>query len=223
MPPYDERAPIGKEENQRFYDLVTKEFRQAAFDGQLPIWAKRSNSNLWEEVPAEYWKDHRISYLNVVREDPTKLSVEVEKAGSFKRSNEWHEFMTTRMAVNAIWPLAALETTLAELKQPPLEYAAIKHIDRMTLREAAFYWCDLPVGRGWMPSNVESWYNALAAAVTKGELKFEAKYSGYEYGHGEREYEHQKSRPHLHTEVTRKALQAFAKRHGYDPKFLRDA
>lgn len=102
LPPHGERAPIGEKENQRFYDLVTKEFRQAAFDGQLPIWAKRSNSDLWEDVPEEYWKDHRISYLNVVREDPTKLSV--EEAGSFKHSNEWREFMTNRAAVNTIWP-----------------------------------------------------------------------------------------------------------------------
>jgi hypothetical protein len=102
LPPHDERAPIGQNENQRFFDLVTKEFRQAAFDGQLPIWAKRSNSDLWEEVPEVYWKDRRISYLNVIREDPTKLSV--EEAGSLKRSSEWREFMTSRAAVNTIWP-----------------------------------------------------------------------------------------------------------------------
>jgi hypothetical protein len=76
LPPHAERAPEGESENQRFYDLVTKEFRQAAFDGRLPIWAKRGNSDLWEPVPKAFWKDRRISYLNVVREDPTKLSVE---------------------------------------------------------------------------------------------------------------------------------------------------
>jgi hypothetical protein len=42
LPPHEERAPEGQSENQRFYDLATKEFRQAAFDGRLPIWAKRS-------------------------------------------------------------------------------------------------------------------------------------------------------------------------------------
>jgi hypothetical protein len=95
--------PEGKSENQRFYDLVTKEFRQAAFDGRLPIWAKRSNSDLWELVPKEFWKDQRISYLNVIREDPTKLSVEKER--SLRRSNEWYEFMTSRPAVDALWPV----------------------------------------------------------------------------------------------------------------------
>jgi hypothetical protein len=116
--------------------------------------------------------------------------------------------------------IAALEMALANLKQPPPDYAAVRHIDRLTLREAAFYWCDLPVGRGPMPSNALDWYNALAAAVRKGELDFVPQYSGYV--DRAREREHQKSRPHLGTEVTRTALQAFAKRHGCDP-VLRDA
>jgi hypothetical protein len=100
----------------------------------------------------------------------------------------------------------ALETTLAELKEPPPDYAAIRHIDRLTLREAAFYWCDLSSGPS-MPNNVRDWYNALASAVTKGELKFEPKYSGY--GHPETERDVQKRNPQLDTMVTRKALQAF--------------
>jgi len=102
LPSREERAPQGLSENQRFYDLATKTFRQVAFDGQLPIWAKRGNSDLWQLVPKEFWKDHRIAYLNVIREDPTTLSVEHE--GSLRRSNEWREFMTSRTAVDALWP-----------------------------------------------------------------------------------------------------------------------
>jgi hypothetical protein len=117
--------------------------------------------------------------------------------------------------------IAALETTaLAKLKEPPLDYAAIRHIHRLTLREAAFYWCDLPVERGWMPNNVATWSGALQSAVRNGELDFEPVYSAYK--DFEKEREHQKRNPHLHTEVTRKALQAFAKMHNYNPKFLKD-
>jgi len=105
LPPHAERAPVGPEENQRFYDLVTKEFRQAMYDGRLPISAKRGNySDLWEAVHKDYWRDRRISYLNVVREDPIKLSVE-NVGGKFKRADEWREFMTTKSAVDAIWPV----------------------------------------------------------------------------------------------------------------------
>jgi hypothetical protein len=116
--------------------------------------------------------------------------------------------------------IATLESALAKLEEPPPDYTAVRHIDRLTLREAAFYWCDLPPGRS-MPSSVRDWYNALASAVSKGELNFEPKYSGYMRREDERDV--QKRNPQLDTIVTRKALQAFAKRHGHDPKFLRDA
>jgi hypothetical protein len=116
--------------------------------------------------------------------------------------------------------IAALETALAELKEPPPDYTAIRHIDRLTLREAAFYWCDLSPGPS-MPTIVRDWYNALASAVRKAELNFEPQYSGYGYRETERDIE--KRNPKLDTIVTRKALQAFAKKHGRDPKFLRDA
>src|SRR6185312_13117494 len=39
----------GQEEAQRFYDLVEKDFRQKAFDGELPIWGKRQGSSLVEQ------------------------------------------------------------------------------------------------------------------------------------------------------------------------------
>jgi len=117
--------------------------------------------------------------------------------------------------------ITALETALAKLQQPPPDYAAIRHIDRMTLREAAFYWCDLSPGQS-MPSNVREWYEALAATVRKGELTFEPKYHSLG-SHNEMERDVQKRNPDLSTIVKRTALQAFAKRHGYDPKFLRDA
>jgi Zn-dependent protease with chaperone function len=116
--------------------------------------------------------------------------------------------------------IAALESTLAKLEEPPPDYAAVRHIDRLTLREAAFYWCDLSPGRS-MPSNVRDWYSALESAVTKGELNFEPKYSGYMSRETERDV--QRRNPQLDTKVTRKPLQAFAQRHGHDPKFLRDA
>jgi hypothetical protein len=116
--------------------------------------------------------------------------------------------------------VAALEATIAELKEPSPDYEAIRHIDRMTLRAAAFYWCDLPPGPS-MPSNVRDWCNALMSAVRKGELGFEPEYHSLG-SHNEMEREVQKRNPKLDTMITRKALQAFAKKHGYDPKFLRD-
>jgi hypothetical protein len=115
--------------------------------------------------------------------------------------------------------IAALEAALANLRQQPPDYAAWRHVDRLTLRQAAFLWCDLAPSPT-MPSNVRDWYEALASAVRKGALDFEPKYS--RLGQFESERVYQKRNPQLDTIVTRKALQGFAKRYSHDPKFLRD-
>jgi hypothetical protein len=117
--------------------------------------------------------------------------------------------------------IASLESKLANFAGPLTpDYAAWRHVDRLNLRDAAFLWCDLPPS-GPMPSNVSAWYSALASAVMKGELAFEPRYSGY--GHRETDRDVQRRNPDLGTIVKRTALQAFAKKHGHDPKFLRDA
>jgi hypothetical protein len=72
-----------------------------------------------------------------------------------------------------------------------------------------------------MPNNVAAWYNALTSAVMKGELAFEPRYKGYQSRETEREY--QRRNPDYATEVKRTVLQAWAKKHRHDPKFLRDA
>ena len=118
--------------------------------------------------------------------------------------------------------IAALELALANLRQLPLDYAAWRHVDRLSLRDAAFLWCELSPASQAMPSNVNAWFNALAAAIAKDELDFEPQYRESPPAR-ERQREYQKRNPQLDTIVTRKALKAFANIHGYDPKFLRDA
>lgn len=46
---------IGPSESQRLYDLIV-DLRQKAFEGDIPVWAKRAGSNLWETVPRETWR-----------------------------------------------------------------------------------------------------------------------------------------------------------------------
>jgi hypothetical protein len=118
--------------------------------------------------------------------------------------------------------VAVLQSALANLRQPPPpDYRPWRHVDQLALWEAAFLWCDLSPAVGPMPSNVAAWYGALAAAVTKGELKFVFRDRGY--GDSQRHYDNQKRNPELGTSVKRTALQAWAKKHNYDPKFLKDA
>jgi hypothetical protein len=104
----------------------------------------------------------------------------------------------------------------------PRDYAAWRHVDELNLRDAAFLWCDVPPSPQPMPSNVSAWYSALASAVTKGDLDFVPQYRDRPQDR-RLQRDNQKRNPDLSTIVKRTALQAFAKRNGHDPKFLRDA
>jgi hypothetical protein len=68
--------------------------------------------------------------------------------------------------------ISELEAALAQYQKPAPDYEAWRHVDRLTLREAAFLWCDLSPGPS-MPPNVQAWFNALSSAIQRGELPFE--------------------------------------------------
>jgi len=114
--------------------------------------------------------------------------------------------------------ISELEAALAQYQKPAPDYEAWRHVDRLTLREAAFLWCDLSPGPS-MPPNVQAWLNALSAAIQRGELPFE--HQPHAFGHTERQLE--KKGPTLITVVMRTALQRFARANNHHPIFLRDA
>jgi hypothetical protein len=116
--------------------------------------------------------------------------------------------------------ISELSDALARAKEPPPDYEAWQHVDHLSLKQAAFLWCDLSP-RNSMPPNVKAWFTALASAVRRGDLTFEATATPYVNMDVAREME--KLTPTLDTVVKRGALQAFAKKNGHDPKFLRDA
>jgi hypothetical protein len=114
-----------------------------------------------------------------------------------------------------------LEGAFARIKGRPPDYAAWRHVDELTIWQAAFLWCDLEPSSS-SQQNAIAWRNALVAAVKKGELEFvhQPAIEGISID-GQPEYEKKNARSD--TIVTRSALQEFAKRHNHDPTFLRDA
>lgn len=84
---------------------------------------------------------------------------------------------------------------------PRVNYEAWSHVDRYTLNQAAHLWCDIDPNSTDTPDS-DAWISAFAAALRKGELKYDTSSETLA--------------------VTRVALKDFAKRHGYDPRFLRD-
>ena len=115
--------------------------------------------------------------------------------------------------------IAELEAALAGYQKPPPDYEAWRHVDRLTLREAAFLWCDLSPGPS-IPPNVHAWFNAFSSAIQRGELPFE--YQPRAYVHAETERQSEKRNPTLNTVVARTALQRFAKANDHHPIFLRN-
>jgi hypothetical protein len=116
--------------------------------------------------------------------------------------------------------ISELEAALAHYQKPAPDYDAWRHVDRLTLREAAFLWCDLSPGPS-MPPNVQAWFNALGSAIQRGELPFE--HQPRAFGHTETERQLEKKGPMLNTVVMRTALQRFARANNHHPIFLRDA
>jgi hypothetical protein len=117
--------------------------------------------------------------------------------------------------------IAQLETALAASKSPAPDYKALRHVNRFSLRDAAFLFCDLrPVSK--MPGQVQDWYSALESSVRQGDLVIEPKDTGMGYLSKSDARQIERQRPQLDTVVLRVALVDFAKRHGHDPVFLRD-
>jgi hypothetical protein len=136
----------------------------------------------------------------------------------------WGFFQTTaalyaELSMTSREKIAALEAALARCQEPPPDYVAWRHVDRLSLKQAAFLWCDLPP-KVSMPTNVQAWFNALASAIRRGDLSFEHQPQGYVDADTTRQME--KRNPTLDTIVKRTALQQFAKANRHDPTFLRD-
>jgi hypothetical protein len=107
------------------------------------------------------------------------------------------------MMAPAVYRLLAKAPVSAPAKKPePPNYEAWRHVDKFLLKTAAHLWCDVdPLANDTY--DTFAWAKAFESAASRGELK--ATGSGM---------------PNL--TITREALKEFAKRHGYDPQFLRE-
>ena len=85
-------------------------------------------------------------------------------------------------------------------KNQPPNYAAWRHVDRFSVRQAAHLWCDIDPNES-ATLEIKIWCQAFTSALKRGELKYE-NLSGKVL-------------------LTRETLKEFAEEHGYDPVFLR--
>jgi hypothetical protein len=113
----------------------------------------------------------------------------------------------------------ATETALppSKPKKPPVaaHYEPWKHVDELTIREAAFLWKGLePSVPSNFTSEVSAWIEALMSAVKKGEIEFKPKHSN------PRQIEYERQNPDANTVIYRMSLMDFAIKHRYTPEFL---
>jgi hypothetical protein len=104
---------------------------------------------------------------------------------------------------------AVLRVLLAKYDEPEPNYEAWRRVKELTLHKAACLWYDIEP-RVSIPPHVSAWLEALESAVKTGDLDFSP------------DSQEQREKACSETKVTRKQLQDFAKKHGYDPVFLRD-
>lgn len=114
--------------------------------------------------------------------------------------------------------LAAPDATpapVAEKKNTP-NYAAWKLVQTFSVSNASRLWCDIEPGSALTQDSI-AWAKVLLGAISRGELPMVEK-----AGVSKDVIERERANPNWHTEVAKDALHAWAKTHGFNPRFLQD-
>jgi hypothetical protein len=105
-------------------------------------------------------------------------------------------------------------------KRPPANFDKWRHVPKLELQTAAQLWTGEQPGLG-MFGEVKETYAMLCGGIQTGQLAFELEDS-VDPRMREIVRRAQQENPRPDMKVTREALQAFAKLHGYAPEFLRE-
>ena len=86
--------------------LIIDEFRQKAFDGEIPIWGRRKDLSILESVPLEFWRFNQINHIQVARVDPPDevKACAVRPWEKPDTSADWHHFKTCKAVIERLYP-----------------------------------------------------------------------------------------------------------------------
>lgn len=99
---------------------------------------------------------------------------------------------------------------------PTTHFEAWRLVNKFSVSDAARLWCDLEPGSNVTQETI-AWARVLLDAISRGELAMTEK-----PGARKDAIEHERNNPTWHTEMSREALTAWAKSHGFNPRFLQD-
>jgi hypothetical protein len=111
-------------------------------------------------------------------------------------------------------PPARVAPSIAPVSQQP-NYSAWKLVSQMNVANASRLWCDIEPGHPYSRDSM-AWATAMLDAIKTGALPIAAKPNM-----SKELIERERANPTWHTEITREALQSWAKAHGHNPEFLR--
>lgn len=100
--------------------------------------------------------------------------------------------------------------------KPTPNYTAWKLLRTYSVSNASRLWCDIEPGSALTQDSI-AWAKVLLGAISSGELPMVEK-----SGVAKEIIERERKNPNWHTEVAKDALQAWAKTHGFSPRFLQD-
>lgn len=111
-------------------------------------------------------------------------------------------------------PPARVAPVAAVVSQQP-NYPAWKLVSQLNIANASRLWCDIEPGHPYSRESM-AWATAMIDAIKTGALPIAAKPNA-----AKEVVERERSNPTWHTEITREALQSWAKANGHNPEFLR--
>jgi hypothetical protein len=125
-------------------------FLQAAADGEVTVWGRKSEVGVYEPIPHEYWFSNRIDWFGLMKGKPDTES----NTKSF-RGDRYLHLMTSRVQVEAKWPPQKQDHgdsrfRLAELRA-----------DGVTIRNAALNFLD---ASSWV-YDTHQWMNRVIDTI----------------------------------------------------------
>lgn len=111
-------------------------------------------------------------------------------------------------------PPARVAPIVAAVSQQP-NYSAWKLVSQMNVANASRLWCDIEPGHPYSRDSM-AWATAMLDAIKTGALPIASKPNATK-----ELVDRERANPTWHTEITREALQSWAKAHGHNPEFLR--
>lgn len=76
--------------------------RQLAFDGRVMVWGRLTLSDIFRQMPTEYWGNHSIDWFSLLKADgATSEGYPNEKQGPF-----YHDLMVSKLQFEKEYPIA---------------------------------------------------------------------------------------------------------------------